>query len=193
MTQRDYVSRSQAPKNNPKKKPNKKRKAKQKVSHGDEIAFAVWVRVAGVLIVLIGFAIWLWSIKDNAPAADNQIETIVEVDKEEGLPELPKEDWHYIKSLPGYEVEVDVEAHEGSGKRYLMQCASFRTRAQAEEMKAKIAFQGLESQIRRSSGGNGDWFRVILGPFDNKRDAERSRHTLRRTGITTCIIWFWNL
>ncbi len=82
---------------------------------------------------------------------------------------------------------------EKSDKRYLMQCASFRTRAQADEMRAKIAFQGLEAQIRHSDGANGEWFRVILGPFDAKRDAERAKHALRKVNITTCQIWFWNL
>jgi len=194
MTQRDYVSRGRAPKSNQKKaKPAAKKQASKSHAAENPVPVTLWIRVAVVVCILIGFATWLWSIKDNAPAPDNEIEKPLVVQNEEGLPELPEEDWQYIKSLPGYEVEVDVEAHQGSGKRYLMQCASFRTRAQAEEMKAKIAFQGLESQIRKSSGANGDWFRVILGPFDTKRDAERSRHTLRRVNITTCQIWFWNL
>lgn len=195
MTQRDYVSRGRATKSNkPKGKPAPRKQAKTKNAPAESaIPATVWIKVAVVVAILIGFASWLWSIKDNAPAPDNQLEEPVVVQDEEGLPELPEEDWQYIKSLPGYEVEVDVEAHPGSGRRYLMQCASFRTRAQAEEMKAKIAFQGLEAQIRRSSGGNGDWFKVILGPFETKRDAERARHTLRRSNITTCQIWFWNL
>ncbi|MFC3094840.1 cell division protein FtsN [Alteromonas sediminis] len=194
MTQRDYVSRGRAPKPNQKKnKPAARKKHNQKQAPENTVPATLWVRVVVVVLILIGFAAWLWSIKDNAPAPDNQIEQPLVIQDEEGLPELPEEDWQYIKSLPGYEVEVDVEAHQGSGRRYLMQCASFRTRAQAEEMKAKIAFQGQESQIRKSTGENGDWFRVILGPFDTKRDAERARHSLRRASITTCQIWFWNL
>ena len=112
---------------------------------------------------------------------------------EETLPELPEEEWEYIKTLPGYEVEVEVKEQEKSDKRYLMQCASFRTRAQAEEMKAKIAFQGLEALIRHSTGSNGDWFRVILGPYESKRDAEKAKHSLRKVNIATCQIWYWNL
>ena len=102
---------------------------------------------------------------------------------QESLPELPEEEWEYIKTLPGYEVEVEVREQEKSDKRYLMQCASFRTRAQAEEMKAKIAFQGLEALIRHSTGSNGDWFRVILGPYESKRDAEKAKHSLRKACV----------
>jgi cell division protein FtsN len=193
MAQRDYVSRGRDPQSNKKKSKAKpaQRNSRQQPPE-QSIPATVWIRVGVVLCILLAFAAWLWSIKDNAPEPDNNIEPAVQVKTDEdGLPELPEEEWEYIKSLPGYEVEVDVTEQEPSGKRYLMQCASFRTRAQAEEMKAKIAFQGFEALIRRSSGTNGDWFRVILGPFDSKRDAERTRHTLRRSNITTCKIWYW--
>lgn len=186
MAQKDYVSRGRAPQQK-KKKPRPK-------SSAPEISKAVWLKVAIVVVLLIGFAVFLWSIKDAAntetaqPLSPSPQPVVVDE-----LPKLPEEEWEYIKTLPGYEVEVDVAEQEKSDKRYLMQCASFKTRAQAEEMRAKIAFQGLEALIRKSSGDNGDWFRVILGPFDTKRDAERSKHTLRKANISTCQIWYWNL
>lgn len=146
-----------------------------------------------VVLLLIGFGVFLWSIKDASDTTPDAPAQRTVAPSEEALPELPEEEWEYIKSLPGYEVEVEVAEQEVSDKRYLMQCASFRTRSQAEEMKAKIAFQGLEAQIRPSSGDNGEWFRVILGPFDSKRDAERAKHSLRKVKISTCQIWYWNL
>lgn len=200
MSQKDYVSRGRA--NQPKKKRQPPKKAKpnrpqgkfKQENHSQNPSIGLWIKLGIVVVLLIGFAIGLWSIKDNAPEPDNTVlpESIATTG-DDGLPELPEEEWEYIKSLPGYEVEVDLSEQATSGKRYLMQCASFRTRAQAEEMKAKIAFQGFEALIRRSAGDKGDWFRVILGPYDTKRDAERERHSLRRANITTCKIWFWNL
>lgn len=185
MSQRDYVSRGQSP--------QKKRAPKKAEKKSSPVASFAKLRLAVVVALLLGFGYFLWSIKDAAePTADAPIKREVTTD-EDALPELPEEEWEYIKTLPGYEVEVEVAEQEKSDKRYLMQCASFRTRAQAEEMKAKIAFQGLEALIKPSSGANGDWFRVILGPFDTKRDAERAKHTLRKVNITTCQIWYWNL
>lgn len=187
MAQRDYVSRGRSPQ---KKKPATKPKDKR-TSSG--VASFPIVRLTVVILLLIGFGVFLWSIKDNATeTVDNEAPRAVAPTLEE-LPELPQEEWEYIRTLPGYEVEVDVAEQEKSDKRYLMQCASFRTRAQAEEMKAKIAFQGLEALIRSSTGSNGDWFRVILGPFDTKRDAEKAKHSLRKVNIATCQIWYWNL
>lgn len=186
MAQRDYVSRGRAPQK--KQQPKRRKPAK-----GSSITPYARVKLAIVILLLIGFAVFLWSIKDAADTQPDAPVTRSVAPAEDELPELPEEEWEYIKTLPGYEVEVDVAEQEKSDKRYLMQCASFRTRAQAEEMKAKIAFQGLEAQIRPSSGSNGDWFRVILGPFDAKRDAERAKHSLRKVNISTCQIWYWNL
>jgi cell division protein FtsN len=188
MAQRDYVSRGRTP-----QKKNKKTKPKAKgKSRAPSNAPMPWLKVALIICILIAFAAFLWSIKDSADPSTAQPLTTMPKPSVDELPELPVEEWEYIKTLPGYEVEVDVAKQEASDKRYLMQCASFKTRAQAEEMRAKIAFQGLEAQIRRSSGDNGDWFRVILGPYDSKRDAERNKHALRKANITTCQIWYWN-
>ncbi|ADN77720.1 Sporulation domain protein [Ferrimonas balearica DSM 9799] len=107
------------------------------------------------------------------------------------LPEKPQEDWQYIDVLPNSEVEVEVPEQETGGP-YQMQCGSFRSEDQANAMRATIAFQGLESQVRRSEGRNGVWFRVVLGPYERKRLAEKDRHTLQRSGINTCQIWLWN-
>ena len=192
MAKRDYVSRGRPPQ---KKKPNNKNNQRKQVKQSKQGAVASFpiVRLVIVVVLLIGFGVFLWSIKDNASTeVDTEIARPV-APTEEALPELPEEEWEYIRTLPGYEVEVDVEAQEKSDRRYLMQCASFRTRAQAEEMKAKIAFQGLEALIRHSSGSNGDWFRVIFGPYESKRDAEKAKHSLRKVNIATCQIWYWNL
>ncbi|QJR81463.1 cell division protein FtsN [Alteromonas pelagimontana] len=188
MAQRDYVSRGRAPQNNK----NRKKKPPNKRDAGPPSV--PWVKVVIVFALLIGFGVFLWSIKDNAePQADGPVSVLPTPTPKEELPELPEEEWEYIKTLPGYEVEVEVAEREKSDKLYLLQCGSFRTRSQAEEMKANIAFQGLEAQIRPSSGSNGDWFRVILGPLQSKRDAEAAKHTLRKINITTCMILYWNL
>lgn len=192
MAQRDYVSRGRSTQ---KKKPSAKgRKSAGNAQLNGAVAAKLPIfRIVGVFALVIGFGVFLWSIKDNVEEdVDTQVSRPI-APTEESLPELPEEEWEYIKTLPGYEVEVEVKEQEKSDKRYLMQCASFRTRAQAEEMKAKIAFQGLEALIKQSSGSNGEWFRVILGPYESKRDAEKAKHSLRKVNIATCQIWYWNL
>lgn len=105
------------------------------------------------------------------------------------LPVFGEEDWAYIDSLPEFSVEVDATGPVESDKEYIMQCGSFRTSARAEELKAKIAFQGFESRIIASDGSNGRWYRVVLGPYERKRKAEKDRHQLRRGNVNGCKIW----
>jgi cell division protein FtsN len=176
MAQKDYVARGRgAKKAPPPAKPS-----------------LPWLRISITLALLAGFIFFLWSIKDKAQEFPTQ-PTSVNAGDVDALPDIPEEEWEFIKSLPEYTVEIDVQDELISDKRYLMQCGSFRVAAQAQEMKAQIAFQGLEAQVRPSDGKSGRWHRVILGPYDSKRLAEKHRHSLQKININTCKIWNWNL
>ncbi|MCW8995834.1 MAG: SPOR domain-containing protein [Psychromonas sp.] len=109
------------------------------------------------------------------------------VKKEEQLPEKPQPKWEYEQTLKTKEVEVDIPAEKKSSRPYQMQCGSFRHQGDAESLKARIAFQGLNSQVKKT----GNWYRVILGPYERKRVAEKNRHKLQRAKINGCQIWYW--
>lgn len=177
MAHKDYVSRGRTNKTPPPKPP------------------LPWLRIVITLLLFAGFAYFLWNINGSAKQGKVAEPAAVKVQeaKKDDLPKPPEEEWEFIEVLPNQTVEVDVPAEVDDGIRWLMQCGSFRQQQQAEEMRAKIAFAGLESQVRPSDGANGRWYRVILGPFERKREAEKNRHAVRRTGITTCQIWQWNL
>lgn len=172
MSQKDYVSRGRS----------------QKPAPPVERPQLPWLRIVITLGLVAAFAFGLYSIKDRAeqaPVTPAPQATI----NEDPLPEMPEEEWEFIKSLPEYQVEIEEREQQVSDKRYIMQCGSFRSESQAMEMEAKIGFQGLAAQVRPSDGSNGRWYRVILGPYTSKRDAEKHRHLLRRNNITTCKIW----
>ena len=107
--------------------------------------------------------------------------------KEEQLPEKPQPQWEYEDTLKNKEIEVDIPAEKKPTRPYQMQCGSFRRQGDAESLKARIAFQGLNSQVRKT----GNWYRVILGPYERKRLAEKARHKLQRAKINGCQIWYW--
>ena len=187
MAQKDYIKRKPAPR---KKTTGAKRRQNEKAAVPSGIF--VKFKIALAVSVLAGFAYFLYSIKDDAVApvpAPEVVKVKPNIDEVDPLPELPEEEWEFIKSLPGYEVEVDAKAAT-SDKLYLMQCGSFKIFEQADSMRATMAFVGLEPQIRGTKSG---WYRVILGPYESKRDAERDRHVLQRQKINTCEIWLWNL
>mgnify|MGYP000200152314 CR=1 FL=1 len=188
MAHQDYVKR---PKSSNKKNSPYKKKSKQP---NDSVGVSLKTKIIGLFtIILIGaFSYGLWSIKDQT-VENNMQETSTPVaspkDKVK-LQEPPKEKWQYREELASKEVEEGQYEVVDKGP-YKMQCGSFRKKEQAEVMKAKIAFSGITSQVVESNGSNGTWFKVVLGPYERKRVAEKDKHKLRRNKITTCQIWLW--
>ncbi|WAJ69460.1 SPOR domain-containing protein [Catenovulum adriaticum] len=144
-----------------------------------------------LVVILIGaFISFLISIQGKAPE-QKTIEP-VNSSKESPLPKMPEEKWEYVKELENKTIEVDVPKRDDKPTRpYQMQCGSFRVEGQANTMKAKIAFAGLESMVKKTNGSNGVWYRVVLGPYPTKREAEADRHKLQRAKVNGCQIWFW--
>jgi len=136
-------------------------------------------------LLLVGFiSYFIFSVDKPEPQVVTHKQT---PKKEEQLPEKPEAKWEYESILKTKEVEVDIPVESKATRPYQMQCGSFRRQKDAESLKARIAFQGLTSEVRKT----GDWFRVILGPYDRKRLAEKQRHILQRAKINGCQIWYW--
>lgn len=185
MATRDYVKRGKAP-----RKPTRNLKKKSEPS-----PFPIkWALAALVLVLGLGFG--LYSLSSSAPS--NQLTTektdanSIKTKKENTIPPKPQEKWTYIEELENKEVHVEAKEQELSNRPYLMQCGAYKLASQANERKAMIAFQGLESNLRVSKGKHGSWYRVVLGPYLQKREAERHRNLLRKNGIEPCEIWFWD-
>ena len=182
MAPQDYVSRS----NNKKKSPYKKQ---QPQAAG--MPLKVKLIMLFTVLAVAGAGYFLWFLKSVEPiATPTQKAAPKKATKE--LPEPPAEKWQYIDKLKeGTKIEGGHYEVEEKGP-YKMQCGSFRTRSQAEAMKAQIAFSGLVAQVSESTGKNGTWYKVALGPYPRKRLAEKDKHKLKRNNITTCQIWLWN-
>jgi len=185
MKNKDYVGQS-----------NKRKKPPAKATQVARRPFPL-VRFVVVMALVAGFAYFLYNINTNNPSSP---QVVSETDKKETtrpeVRELPPpptdEEWQFIEELENKQVDVTKDTLEAKGP-FLMQCASFRNASDAQSLKAKIAFSGFESQVRATKGTTGIWHKVILGPFDKKRDAEKTRHILKRNNINGCAIWNWNL
>ncbi|AZQ83020.1 cell division protein FtsN [Colwellia sp. Arc7-635] len=183
MAHQDYVSRSRA--KNKKQSPYKKN---SEPTQGTSLK--VKLIVAFLVVALPSFGYMLWSIKDQQPEAI-VAPKVVKVKKANDLPELPEEKWTYVDELKSKEVEVGEYEVKDKGP-YKMQCGSFKTRKQAESLKAKIAFAGLEAQVGKSVGTTSTWYKVYLGPYTKKRNAEKDKHKLKNNSVHGCKIWGWD-
>jgi cell division protein FtsN len=186
MSNQDYIARTPAKKK--KNNPYKKKPAEQQPSNSpkNKIIFVV------LILLIAGFSYGLWFLKTSpttkTPITTSEVETIEE--KASTLPEPPQEKWQYVDDLKNKEIEVGQYEVKQNGP-YKMQCGSFKTQAQAESLKAKMAFVGIESQIQTAQGKSHTWYKVVLGPYARKRAAEEDKHKLRNNKVNGCQIWLW--
>ncbi len=179
MANKDYVRRGRSP-----KKPTPKKSAPKRSKP--------WR--SGLLAILLasGFGWGLYHLsQDPEPPVPTVVATpVVPVSSQQttnALPPPPTEKWDYVESLPSREIEVKAKELQVSDIPYVMQCGAYKTMQQAEARKLDIAFQGLTSKIRKKEDSS--WYRVVLGPYKFKRDAERDKHKLQRAKIEPCAIW----
>jgi len=186
MAHQDYVARPRSGKKSPYKKED------TQLPKG----VPVKVKLVGLLTLCIiaGFSYLLWNITYNAPTPiDNPTTVVEETTKTKEkiiLPTPPKEKWAYRKELEDKKIE-EGQYEVKQGGPYKMQCGSFRTLKQANVLKANIAFAGLTAQVGKSVGTKSTYYKVYLGPYTKKRDAEKDKHKLKRNKINYCQIWGW--
>lgn len=67
---------------------------------------------------------------------------------------------------------------------YYLQAASFKSHADAERLRARLALKGFKSITQaRSSEAKGTLYRVRLGPYADKRKAKTAKNKLQKLGV----------
>ncbi|CAH8195011.1 SPOR domain-containing protein [Vibrio aestuarianus] len=176
MANKDYVRRGRSP-----KKPTPKKAASRRKPWRSGL-------LAVILVSAFGYGLYLLS-KDPEPPQPVVVQPkpVTKPKPTDVIPPPPEEKWDYVDSLPKREVEVVAKEQKVSDIPYIMQCGAYKTMQQAEARKLDIAFQGLSSKIRKKEDSS--WYRIVLGPYKFKRDAERDKHKLQRAKIEPCAIW----
>ncbi len=109
--------------------------------------------------------------------------------------ETPKPRFDFYTLLPEQRIEVDVDPAEvtqkrstGNGETYLLQAGSFKQKVDADRRRAELLLLGLEPNIQETSGDNGQWFRVYLGPFNSHSAMARARGLTAAQNIDTLLL-----
>lgn len=107
----------------------------------------------------------------------------------------PKPRFDFYTMLPEQSIDVEVGPAEVAQPRaaarpqvYILQAGSFRQREDADRRRAELLLLGLEPSIEESSGGNGRWFRVFLGPFESRSLMARARSLTAGQDIDTLLL-----
>jgi len=109
-------------------------------------------------------------------------------------PAKPKFDFYTI--LPEMEVIVpDTNSKSGQTApidkpgTYILQAGSFRSYAEADNLKAQLALLGVESKIEQVTVNNKDtWQRVRVGPTQDLRELNKIRTRLLNNNINPILL-----
>ena len=71
---------------------------------------------------------------------------------------------------------------------YVVQAGAYRTSADADAQKAKLALMGLDAKVSERDQAGRVVYRVRLGPYSDKNVAERIRAQLENNGIDNTLV-----
>jgi len=108
----------------------------------------------------------------------------------------PRFDFYTI--LPGSESKVteqEIKQKEAQPEaanvkeNYFLQVGAFQTEQEADNMKAKLALQGLEAIVQTATiPDKGVWHRVRVGPFTELEQINKARSELAKNGFNGDLI-----
>lgn len=148
---------------------------------------------AGVLTgVFLSFLLYLGTLPpgDAAIQGTEQAQVATETD----APPKPRFDFYTMLSEQTQEEEAPraetarPTANTAPSEYYLLQTGSFRQREDADRRRAELLLLGLEPSIEESTGENGRWFRVYLGPFQTRSGMSKARSLTAGQNIDTLLL-----
>jgi cell division protein FtsN len=104
----------------------------------------------------------------------------------------------FYEMLPKFEVVVpekdkDVRPDSKSMPEtrrgtYVLQAGSYKNFADADRVRAKLALQGVESNVQKVTVDNDTWHRIRIGPISKLDDLNRMRQILRKADVDVLVI-----
>ncbi len=100
------------------------------------------------------------------------------------VPSIEQDSLPATSSTNSVDKTADNAADSRAASAYMLQAGSYKNKADAERLKAQLAFQGLVAAIQKVSIQNmGDFYRVRLGPYDSYNAMETVDQKLVHQGI----------
>lgn len=105
--------------------------------------------------------------------------------------------YEFFERLPGAEVATDTEPYKTltpggyvEPTEYLVQAGSFRLQDDANRLRARLMLTGVNTDISINTLDDEDevWHQVVVGPFNNKSDAEQTMANLRQHEVLPILL-----
>jgi len=187
---RDYASRaktksSRKPQRNSAKVRQPRVKKSAPVGAGRGISFSAPSFSAGLILgaALVLVLPYLMSLLEETPGSTTtqpvQEQLDIVFDFEDRLQRS-----EVAVDTSAYPVEFESDDPAAATSTYLLQAASFHSFAEAANLQAKLSRQQLPAMVSRVTVGEKPWYRVTVGPFHRKKDAERAMTQLRENNLS---------
>lgn len=72
--------------------------------------------------------------------------------------------------------------------QYFVQAGAFRAVEEAEQMRARLSLMGLQARVSEREQAGRVVYRVRLGPFDRREDAEKAGERLESAGVSAVLV-----
>lgn len=128
----------------------------------------------------------------------NQAPNALPKDDNNGKENAEKHRFDFYDILPGSENQVteqEIKPKEADAETpvinetYYLQIGSYQTEEEADNMKAKLALQGIEALVQTAEvPDKGVWHRVRVGPFTELDQMNKTRSDLDTNGYKTDLI-----
>lgn len=151
----------------------------KKKEEPNKLSLWVWLLAVGSLIALTGFLFLLSELEPNPREPKTKPPT------EEALNSTRDQAYGFYERLKDTVVPITVDP--GSLKKsksvddaiFLLQVASFRSREDAEQVRAELMLLGLQPRIEESETEQGaTWYRIMAGPFPSRSKLQKARNVL---------------
>ena len=186
---KDFAARAASPSRKKKSRRTPARKASPKARvlfHGPSFSSGA---IVGAAIILL--AVYAPEILQHSGVADS---ATVDTRSGEDSPSLTFE---FTEILSSSEVKAQPENYappkpppDAVPDEWNIQAASFKASRDADQLRAQLILESLPVAVEKRWVGNDPWYRVVVGPFDDKVFADRALTRLREMGLTP--IWLNN-
>ena len=169
-----------------------KRKQTKKAYTINKKVFYVFLILLLMLTYIIGKNVFKDS--KNKTSDVNSIKitnTDIVNDTSNKVPSPPVSKFNYAQTLKNKVVDVQVDNKVVYDSRpYIIQCAAFKSKKQAEQLKDKIQSITQNVSIKQTTSKTTStiWYKVLIGPYKGRRLAQNDAHLLSRNKIRGCLM-----
>ena len=179
--QKDFSSRRTGKAVGKKEQPLKKRGSITSVKGSASFIFGL---VVGLIAggIAVGFYAGIFSLG----AASNVVKA------QSKSPNKPAVVFTFPTKLPADTVVADLSAYgeisEAAPLGYDLQVASFTSQTRAEELRANLILDSFQVSTLEVNGSERISYKVVVGPFPRRVEAERARTALRGKGLKPILV-----